>query len=188
MFEKRSAAWVRRLKKGSHGRQRRFFRVAQNSDPEASHRRAQRHSARTRHLTRHSTTPLLATQTQTARQTQTTLAFAKWASLILKWPWAHFIQLPKTTVLTDMQFGPIHCVFSMIFVLSHIHVFSTQKRRHKPSTNGTFGGAGPLFELGPSAHPIEKVGLQLVSHPAHTTWVQRTIARSGVRPQANTVA
>ena len=45
MFEKMGAAWVRRLKacvvpKGG------FCRVAQNSDPEASHRTAQRHSTK----------------------------------------------------------------------------------------------------------------------------------------------
>ena len=64
MFETIGNAWLRRLKAWVAA-QRRFLRVAQK------HHTAQRHSAKTRHLTRH-LTPWHSPQTPTAPHRQTT--------------------------------------------------------------------------------------------------------------------
>ena len=57
---------------GLRGRQRRFFRVAQHSDPKISHRAAQRHSAREHVINTLFTAPWHSPQTQTAP------TFPKW--------------------------------------------------------------------------------------------------------------
>ena len=71
MFEKIGAAMGPQAK-GLGGRQKQFFRAAQNSDPEISHRAAQRHSAKNKSFNTSLDSMPLSTDTDGTTQTQTT--------------------------------------------------------------------------------------------------------------------